>query len=51
MVKLPGGGLMVNGKYQGEQLKPEAREFFTAVKSGTVDQFVVAHPELVNSAK
>jgi LCP family protein required for cell wall assembly len=51
MVKLPGGGVMQNGKYQGERLQPVAQEFFEAVRAGTVDAFMISHPELVQSAK
>jgi LCP family protein required for cell wall assembly len=52
MVKLPGGGLKDNsGRYLGEQLQPVAQEFFNAVKAGTVDDFILARPELVNRAK
>lgn len=51
MVKLPGGGILQNGRYLGERLEPVAQEFFAAVKDGTVDTFVTSHPELINSSK
>lgn len=51
MVKLPGGALMNGRKYLGEQLQPVAREFFKAVNAETLDEFMVSHPELVNSSK
>lgn len=51
MVKLPGGSLIPNGKYLGEELQPVAKDFFAAINSGEVDQFVLANPKLVNSTK
>jgi polyisoprenyl-teichoic acid--peptidoglycan teichoic acid transferase len=51
MVKLPGGSVLQNGRYLGEELKPVAHEFFGAVRAGTVDDFIVTRPELVNTAK
>jgi hypothetical protein len=51
MVKLPGGGVIQNGRYQGERLQPVAQDFFAAVRAGTVDAFMISHPELVQSAK
>lgn len=50
MIQLPGGGVTENGKYQGEAFEPIADEFFGALKEGTVDAFVMAHPELLNKA-
>ncbi len=47
MVKLPGESIIVNGGYQGEELGPVADDFFAALRGGTVDEFVGAHPELV----
>jgi len=47
-VKLPGGGVnSPGGSYQGERLEPVAKEFFAAVVAGTVESFLLAHPELV----
>jgi anionic cell wall polymer biosynthesis LytR-Cps2A-Psr (LCP) family protein len=51
MIKLPGGGIMEGGKYQGERLQPVAKEFFASVVGGTVDTFVLSHPALINRAK
>jgi len=52
MIKLPGGGVFdARGKYQGEAFKPIAEEFFAALRDGTVDTFVMSHPELLNKAK
>jgi polyisoprenyl-teichoic acid--peptidoglycan teichoic acid transferase len=52
MIKLPGGGLKDNnGRYLGEELQPVAQDFFSAVRGGAVDDFVVGHNELVNRAK
>lgn len=47
-LKLPGGAVMRGGKYLGEELKPLAKEYFAAVRDDTVDQFVLAHPEMVS---
>jgi anionic cell wall polymer biosynthesis LytR-Cps2A-Psr (LCP) family protein len=49
MVKLPGGGVGTGSNYRGERLEPVAEEFFAAVVSGTVDSFMLTHPELLNS--
>jgi LCP family protein required for cell wall assembly len=49
MVKLPGGGVGTGGNYQGEKLQPVAMDFFAALSAGTVDDFVMTHPELINS--
>jgi LCP family protein required for cell wall assembly len=51
MVKLPGGGILENGRYLGERLEPVAQDFFGAVRAGTVDDFMISHPELINTAK
>ncbi|BCJ66752.1 LCP family protein [Polymorphospora rubra] len=48
MMKLPGGGVGTGDNYQGERLEPVAEEFFAALKAGTVDDFVIGHPELIN---
>jgi anionic cell wall polymer biosynthesis LytR-Cps2A-Psr (LCP) family protein len=51
MVKLPGGGVGTGRNYQGEQLQPVAREFLASVRAGTVDDFMLSHPELINREK
>lgn len=51
MIRLPGGAVMSGGTYQGERLEPVAEEFFAAVRQGTVDTFVLNHPELLNHEK
>lgn len=48
LIKLPGGSLITNGKYQGEQLQPSATEFFQSVTNGTVADFLLNHPEYIN---
>jgi anionic cell wall polymer biosynthesis LytR-Cps2A-Psr (LCP) family protein len=48
LVKLPGHGLIQNGKYQGEALDPTAGEFFQSVTNGTVASFMLSHPEYIN---
>jgi anionic cell wall polymer biosynthesis LytR-Cps2A-Psr (LCP) family protein len=47
MVKLPGQSIIVGGAYQGEEFEPLADDFFAALRDGTVDDFIAAHPELV----
>ena len=49
LIKLPGRGLVVNGKYQGEQLDPSAETFFTSVRDGSIATFLLAHPEFINN--
>jgi anionic cell wall polymer biosynthesis LytR-Cps2A-Psr (LCP) family protein len=51
MVKLPGGSVIENGKYRGEELQPVAQDFFAAVRAGTVDEFMLPRPELINPNK
>jgi LCP family protein required for cell wall assembly len=46
-LKLPGASVFDGESYAGEQLKPPAQEYFTAVRNDRVDQFVIAHPGLV----
>jgi polyisoprenyl-teichoic acid--peptidoglycan teichoic acid transferase len=48
MVKLPGRGVGTGSAYRGEELLPAAKDFFAAVRSDTVDAFMVSHPELIN---
>jgi polyisoprenyl-teichoic acid--peptidoglycan teichoic acid transferase len=51
-VKLPGGGVdSSRGNYQGERLEPVAKEFFGAVVAGTVESFMLTHPQLVGTAR
>jgi LCP family protein required for cell wall assembly len=47
-LKLPGGSVFNGKSYAGEQLKPPTQDYFAAVRNDTVDQFVVAHPEMIN---
>jgi LCP family protein required for cell wall assembly len=51
MVKLPGGSLIENDDYLGERLEPVAQDFFAALRAGTIDEFMISHPELVNAAR
>ncbi|MFC0530884.1 LCP family protein [Phytohabitans kaempferiae] len=48
MIKLPGRGVGTGSNYRGEELLPPAADFFAAVRNGTVDSFVVSHPEFIN---
>ena len=47
MIKLDGVG-HYDGGYVGEDLKPAAKSFFAALRGGTIDAYVAAHPEMVN---
>jgi LCP family protein required for cell wall assembly len=47
-IKLPGGGLFENGKYQGEQLDPTAEKFFQAVKSDQLPEFLLNNSQYIN---
>jgi anionic cell wall polymer biosynthesis LytR-Cps2A-Psr (LCP) family protein len=49
LIKLPGGGLFENGKYQGEQLAPNAEDFFTALKQDQLPAFLLNNPEYINN--
>ncbi|WP_308425665.1 LCP family protein [Pilimelia terevasa] len=46
MVRLPGGGLDVGGRYAGERLAPVATAFFAAVRANKVDEFLARNPAL-----
>lgn len=51
-VKLPGSSVNSRGgDYQGERLEPVANEFFAAVVAGSVEPFLLAHPELINQGQ
>jgi polyisoprenyl-teichoic acid--peptidoglycan teichoic acid transferase len=47
-LKLPGESVFNGEDYAGERLKAPAQEYFAAVRRDRVDQFVDAHPELIN---
>jgi len=51
MVKLPGGGVTENGKYQGERFEPEVEDFFAALRNEQLDAFLLEHPDFQNKAK
>nr|MDT0662898.1 LCP family protein [Micromonospora sp. DSM 115978] len=51
MIKLSGENIGTGSNYQGERLTPLSEQFLASVKAGTVDEFVLANPELINSAK
>ncbi|WP_428967141.1 LCP family protein [Micromonospora fluostatini] len=48
MVKLPGENIGTGSAYQGERLVPEAQDFFRSLQSGTVDAFLLEHPDFRN---
>ena len=37
--------------YQGEEFTQLSKDFLASVKSGTVDEFVVANPEVLNQSQ
>jgi polyisoprenyl-teichoic acid--peptidoglycan teichoic acid transferase len=51
LIKLPGEGVGTGNKYKGERFEPVVTEFFAAFSAGTVDDFLAAHPELINKDK
>jgi LCP family protein required for cell wall assembly len=51
MIKLPGEPVGAGAAYQGERLKPPAKDFFASVQANTVDAFMLAHPEFINKDK
>jgi hypothetical protein len=48
MIRTPAHGVGVGEGYLGEELDPVGTELFTALAENRVEDFVVAHPELVN---
>ncbi|BCL13637.1 LCP family protein [Micromonospora sagamiensis] len=51
MVKLPAEGIGTGSGYRGERLLPEADEFFASLRNGTVDAFMLEHPDFQNKTK
>lgn len=51
MVKLPGRSIIENGRYIGEELTDPTPDFLQALRAGRLDSFLLANPQLVNSAK
>ncbi|MEV4343423.1 LCP family protein [Actinoplanes sp. NPDC049596] len=49
LIKLPGSSVIVNGDYRGEELAPTASDFFKAVRSDQVQNFIFRNPEYINS--
>jgi LCP family protein required for cell wall assembly len=49
LLKTPGHAVGDGDAYQGEELDPAGQELFRALKEQRLDEFVVAHPELVNN--
>ncbi|MCW3817289.1 LCP family protein [Micromonospora sp. DR5-3] len=46
LVGLPGDAVGKGGSYRGEQLEPVGRQFLAALRGGTADAFLAAHPAL-----
>jgi LCP family protein required for cell wall assembly len=51
MIKLEGGGVGTGSNYQGEEFTQLSKDFLASVKNGTVDEFVIANPELLNQSR
>ncbi|WP_329103918.1 LCP family protein [Micromonospora sp. NBC_01699] len=51
LIKLPHSPVGTASNYQGEQLKAPAPDFFASVQADTLDTFVAAHPDLINTDK
>ncbi|MFE0589264.1 LCP family protein [Micromonospora echinospora] len=51
MVKLPAEGIGTGSAYRGERFLPGADEFFTSLGNGTVDAFMLEHPDFQNKTK
>jgi len=49
LIKLPGRSLFDGGNYVGEGLEPSAEDFFSAVRTDTLDSFLFQHPEYFNA--
>ncbi|GGM19469.1 hypothetical protein GCM10012279_42280 [Micromonospora yangpuensis] len=50
MIKLPGENIGTGSNYQGERLVPEAQDFFRSLQNGTVDAFLLEHPDFRNKS-
>ncbi len=48
LIKLPGRSVIVGGDYRGEALADTADGFFTAVRDGTVGNFLLSNPDFIN---
>lgn len=48
-VKLPGESVFNGRAYAGERLGEPTPEYFAALRDDRLDEFIIAHPELVNS--
>jgi anionic cell wall polymer biosynthesis LytR-Cps2A-Psr (LCP) family protein len=48
LIKLPGKSLFDNGRYQGEGLDDNAKDFFASVLSDDMPGFLFQHPEYIN---
>ncbi|MEU4215177.1 LCP family protein [Actinoplanes sp. NPDC026623] len=51
MIKLPGGAEIIGGDYRGEVLRDTADEFFAALRAEKLPEFVIEHPEFINTAQ
>lgn len=47
-IQLAGASSIVAGEYVGEQLEPAAFGFFDSLLEGTVDSYVLQHPEMIS---
>ncbi|WP_431974071.1 LCP family protein [Micromonospora haikouensis] len=51
LIKLPGENIGTGSAYRGERLRPEAEDFFTALKKEQLDAFLLEHPDFRNKTK
>ncbi|WBB79474.1 LCP family protein [Micromonospora sp. WMMD882] len=51
LVKLPAEGIGTGSGYRGERFLPEADDFFASLRNGTVDAFMLEHPDFRNTTK
>jgi LCP family protein required for cell wall assembly len=49
-IKLQGGGLIENGRYLGEKLVPATDDLFEAIRTEKIDEFLLLHPEFLNTS-
>jgi LCP family protein required for cell wall assembly len=48
MIKLPGQSVGSGSSYKGEKLQATAKPFFASLEDGSVQNFLVAHPDFIN---
>lgn len=51
LVKLPAESIGTGGGYRGERFLAPADDFFASLRNGTIDAFVLEHPDFQNNTK